>query len=43
MNAKTQTTESNVRSHDNVVAFVSQARQNYPTPSFCICYRSSSG
>ena len=34
MNAKTQTTEPSVRSHDNVVAFVAKARHSYRTPSF---------
>lgn len=43
MNAKTQTTESNVRSNDNVVALSAKARRSYRTPSFGIGYGSSSG
>ncbi|MFZ2753612.1 MAG: hypothetical protein WAZ48_09200 [Lysobacteraceae bacterium] len=43
MNTQTQTTESNVRSHDNVVAFAAKARHSYRTPSFGIGYGTSSG
>ena len=43
MNAKIQTTESNVRSNDNVVALAAKARHSYRTPSFGIGYGSSSG
>jgi hypothetical protein len=43
MNTKTHTTESNVRSNENVVAFVAKARHSYRTPSFGIGYGSSSG
>ena len=43
MNTQTQTTESNVRSNDNVVAFAAKARRSYRTPSFGIGYGNSSG
>ncbi len=43
MNTQTQTTESNVRSNDNVVALAAKARHSYRTPGFGIGYGSSSG
>lgn len=43
MNTQTQTTESNVRSNDNVVVFAAKARHSYRTPSFGIGYGTSSG
>ena len=43
MNTKTHTTESNIRSNENVAAFVAKPRHSYRTPSFGIGYGSSSG
>jgi hypothetical protein len=43
MNTQTQTTESNVRNNDNVVAFATKPRHSDRSRSFGIGYGSSSG
>ncbi len=43
MTTQTQTTESTVRSNDNVVAFAAKTHHSYRARSFGIGYGSSSG
>lgn len=43
MSTKTQTTESNVRSNDNIVAFIAKPRHSDRSRSFGIGYGTSSG